>query len=250
MGTFRSPCRSKGHSPLRNLPLPAPVSTCAHGTPISTPITSSLTTLFISAIMAGFFNTNNWKNLFFGKGGGKGKGDGKGDPHDIYKPIEGQRVLSFVDMSNRVQHLCRAHETERADKEEESKLEKSDQRMKQLLVQMGLVDQRKTGKGSASGSAGLETPAKKRARNGAAAIDSLSELNDNDEDEGLCAMAHKEVVMAAKTIEAICEKSPLKVKICIHENKDKPIKLNLNRSSRTRTSTPLPGTRSELRPSN
>jgi hypothetical protein len=176
--------------------------------------------------MAGFFNTNNWKNLFFGKGGGKGKGDGKGDPHDIYKPIEGQRVLSFVDMSNRVQHLCRDHETVRAEKEEESKLEKSDQRMKQLLVQMGLVDQRKTGKGSASGSAGPETPAKKRARNGAAAIDSLSELNDNDEDEGLCAMAHKEVVMAAKTIEAICEKAPLKVKICIHENKDKPIKLN------------------------
>ena len=176
--------------------------------------------------MAGIFNTNNWKNLFFGKGGGKGKGDGKGDPHDIYKPIEGQRVLSFVDMSNRVQHLCRDHETVRAEKEEESKLEKSDQRMKQLLVQMGLVDQRKTGKGSASGSAGPETPAKKRAKTGAAAIESLSEPNDNDDDEGLIALAHREVVMAAKTIEAICEKAPLKVKICIHENKDKPIKLN------------------------
>ena len=32
--------------------------------------------------------------------------------------------------------------------------------------------------------------------------------------------------MPARTIEAICEKEPLKVKICIHTNKDKPIKLN------------------------
>jgi hypothetical protein len=176
--------------------------------------------------MAGIFNTNNWKNLFFGKGGGKGKGDGKGDPHDIYKPIEGQRVLSFVDMSNKVQHLCRAHETERADKEEETKLEKSDQRMKQLLAEMGLVPRKKgSGKGSGSGSVGPETPAKKRSRTGAAAIDSLSELNDDDEDEPLWAMAHKEVAMAAKTIEAICEKPPLKVKICIHDNKEKAIKL-------------------------
>ena len=175
--------------------------------------------------MAGFFNTNNWKNLFFGKGGGKGKGDGKGDPHDIYKPIEGQRVLSFVDMSNRVQHLCRDHETIRAEKEQESKDEKNDQRMKNLLLQMGLVDQRKTGKGSASGSAGPETPAKKRAKMSAQAIDSLGDFNDNDDDDGLVALAHKEVVMAAKTIEAICEKTPLKVKICIHANKDKPIKL-------------------------
>ena len=176
--------------------------------------------------MAGFFNTNNWKNLFFGKGGGKGKGDGKGDPHDIYKPIEGQRVLSFVDMSNRVQHLCRDHETIRAEKEQESKDEKNDQRMKNLLLQMGLVDQRKTGKGSASGSAGPETPAKKRAKMSVQAIDSLGDFNDNDDDDGLIALAHKEVVMAAKTIEAICEKTPLKVKICIHDNKDKPIKLN------------------------
>jgi hypothetical protein len=56
-------------------------------------------------------------------------------------------------------------------------------------------------------------------------IDSLSELNDDDEDEPLWAMAHKEVAMAAKTIEAICEKPPLKVKICIHDNKEKAIKL-------------------------
>jgi hypothetical protein len=176
--------------------------------------------------MAGFFNTNNWKNLFFGKGGGKGKGDGKGDPHDIYKPIEGQRVLSFVDMSNRVQHLCRDHETLRAEKEQESKDEKNDQRMKNLLHQLGVVpDQRKTGKGSASGSVGPETPAKKARRLASAqAIDSLNDDDDND-DDGLVTLSHKEVAMAAKTIEAICEKEPLKVKICIHTNKDKPIKL-------------------------
>jgi hypothetical protein len=176
--------------------------------------------------MAGIFNTHNWKNLFFGKGGGKGKGDGKGDPHDIYKPIEGQRVLSFVDMSNRVQHLCRTHETERADKEEETKLEKSDARMKQLLAeQYGFVP-RKKGSGKGSGAESLTTPAKKRSRTGAGAIDSLSPPdNDDDDDEPIYSLAHKEVAMAAKTIEAICEKAPLKVKICIHENKEKPIKL-------------------------
>ena len=179
--------------------------------------------------MAGIFNTNNWKNLFYGKGGGKGKGDGKGDPHDIYKPIEGQRVLSFVDMSNKVQHHCRAHETERADKEEESKLEKSDARMKQLLAEhYDIVPRKKgSGKGSGSGSGGPETPAKKRSRTGAAAIDSLSTPdNDDDDDEPIYSLAHKEVAMAAKTIEAICEKAPLQVKICIHENKEKAIKLN------------------------
>jgi len=159
--------------------------------------------------MAGFFNTNNWKNLLFGKGGGKGKGDGKGDPHDIYKPIEGQRVLSFVDMSNRVQHLCRTHETERADKEEETKLEKSDARMKQLLAeQYGFVP-RKKGSGKGSGSESLTTPAKKRSRTGAGAIDSLSPPdNDDDDDEPIYSLAHKEVAMAAKTIDAICEKAP------------------------------------------
>ena len=158
--------------------------------------------------MAVLFNGNNWRNLFFGKGGGKGKGDGKGDPNDIYKPIEGQRVLSFIDMSNRVQHLCRAHESERADKEEETKQEKADERMKQILAQQYGITL-PTGKGKGPGKGSHSKPPKRRKVAAAGAIDDLSATGDDEDDpQHIDALEHKEVAMSAKTIRLSAPRNP------------------------------------------
>jgi hypothetical protein len=99
--------------------------------------------------------------------------------------------------------------------------------MKQILAQEYGITSRRKGSGKGSGSESPKTPAKKRSKIAAGAIDALSATNDDEDEEGepIYSLAHKEVVMAAKTIQAICAKKPLSVKINTHENKETPIRL-------------------------
>ena len=77
-------------------------------------------------------NPGNW---FSGKG--KGKGIGKTRP-DLYEPKEGQQVLPFIEMNNRVQAMCRDFEKRMDAQKEQDQQAQVDKAVNARLEALGM----------------------------------------------------------------------------------------------------------------
>ena len=171
-----------------------------------------------------------------GKRGGKIGKDGKKDDGgkggfgaispDLYAPQPGQKALIFMDISNRVQTLCR-------DYEQRAQLVNAEQEAKKLndaviaqLKNLGYVN-KGTGSSSSDGLpgdkrpalAGLGLPARKSLKR--ADSSASDNHNDNNSEEGITTCDEDEVYLSVKKAEAIAKK--YECTLVIHENKNKPV---------------------------
>jgi len=172
--------------------------------------------------MAGILSWQNWRNLIVEKG--KGKGGPPPNDGSLYAPIEGQRVLPFVEMSNRVMTLSRDYEERVTQKKKE---EESVQRKKDVadeLHRLGITPPRTDGKGKGPGSPG--SPPAKRPRG--AGLSELANDEDFDESAGTTAITEvdqNEAFLCVGTVEKICRKLSVTI-ILDAKEKQKPISLS------------------------